>query len=157
MGPNPELSVSDWSANGDCRPMAIIVKIPPGCPWLVETIGQSATVIRRGYKEQSCGWLTNDFVIQGLEPNLVTPTQIVRYFKNTFFCLCFEIQWLFWQLFAGVRMFIFWGQIYRSTSFDRISNFFVLNHLVFILYTILKKYLDTQNEFIFNKILIIMI
>ena len=53
---------------------------------------------------------------------------------------------------AGVRMFIFW-----STSSDRISNFFVLNHLVFILYTILKKYLDTQNEFIFNKILIIMI
>ncbi len=40
---------------------------------------------------------------------------------------------------------------------DRISNFFVLNHLVFILYTILKKYLDTQNEFIFNKTLIIMI
>ena len=58
---------------------------------------------------------------------------------------------------AGVRIFIFWGQIYRSTSSDRISNFFVLNHLVFILYTILKKYLDTQNEFIFNKILIIMI
>ena len=58
---------------------------------------------------------------------------------------------------AGVRMFIFWGQIYRSTSFDRISNFFVFNHLVFILYTILKKYLDTKNEFIFNKILIIMI
>ena len=27
----------------------------------------------------------------------------------------------------------------------------------FILYTVLKKYLDTQNEFIFNKILIIMI
>ena len=59
--------------------------------------------------------------------------------------------------FAGVRMFIFGGQVYRSTSFDRISNFFVLNHLVFILYTILKKYLDNQNEFIFNKILIIMI
>ena len=58
---------------------------------------------------------------------------------------------------AGVRMFILGGQIYRSTSSDRISNFFVLNHLVFILYTILKKYLDTQNEFIFNKILIIMI
>ena len=58
---------------------------------------------------------------------------------------------------AGVRMFIFWRQIYRSTSSDRISNFFVLNHLVFILYTILKKYLDTQNEFIFNKIYIIMI
>ena len=69
----------------------------------------------------------------------------------------FDIRWLFWQLFAGVRMFIFGGQIYRSTSFDRISNFFVLNHLVFILYTILKKYLDTQNEFISNKILIIMI
>ena len=58
---------------------------------------------------------------------------------------------------AGVRMFIFWGQIYRSTGSDQISNFFVLNHLVLILYTILKKYLDTQNELIFNKILIIMI
>ena len=62
---------------------------------------------------------------------------------------------------ADVWMFIFlggWGQIYRSTSSDRISNFFVLNDLVFILYTNLKKkYLDTQNEFIFNKILIIMI
>ena len=41
---------------------------------------------------------------------------------------------------AGVQMFIFVGQIYRSTSSDRISNFFVFNHLVFILYTILKKY-----------------
>ena len=52
----------------------------------------------------------------------------------------------------------FWGgQIYRSTSFDRISNIFGLYHLVFILYKILKKYLDTQNEFIFNKILIIRI
>ena len=57
---------------------------------------------------------------------------------------------------AGVRIFILGGQIYRSTSSDRISHFFVRNHLVFILYTILKKYLDTQNEFIFNKILIIM-
>ena len=51
----------------------------------------------------------------------------------------------------------FLGQIYRSTSFDQISNFFVLNHLVFILYMILKKYLDTQNEFISHKILIVMI
>ena len=58
---------------------------------------------------------------------------------------------------AGVRMFILGGQIYRSTSSDRIANFFVLNHLVFVLYTILKKYFETQNEFIFNKILIIMI
>ena len=63
-------------------------------------------------------------------------------------------------------MFIFGGQIYRSTISDRISNFFVLKSLgAYFIHDSQKKkkinkkkkYLDTQNEFIFNKILIIII
>ena len=99
---------------------------PPGLP----LIGLDNRPISHSHREGpqvAVPWLVDQwFRIQGLVPNLVTPTQIVRYFKNTSFCLRFEIRWLSWQLFAVVRMFIFWGQIYRSTSPDRISNFLYL-------------------------------
>ena len=82
---------------------------PPGLP----LIGLDNWLISHSHREGLQGavvWLVNQwFSDSRLVPNLVTPTQIVRHLKNTFFCLCFEIRWLFWQLFACVWMLIFGG------------------------------------------------
>ena len=81
---------------------------PPGLPLIVLDNRPISHSHREGLQGAVLWLVDQDLVIQGLVPNLVTPTQIIRHFKNTFFCLCFEIRWLFWQV-LQVRGCLFFG------------------------------------------------